>query len=327
MDARQIYSDARCMPPPPLPPQLRGRVFTRADAQLHGISTGVLRGPRIATVFTGVYRYAATDLTPELAVTAALLVLPPDAVLCRTSALAWRGLTWRPLLPLHFASNLASRSRHTAIRLHRHDGTLTPYKDREVLITGPDRTFVDCGTQLSLPELVATGDWLVANAFTDELTLRNYVLQSHLDGVQRARVAAALVRPGAESPRESMARFHLIAWGLPEPEVNVDIRDEDGRFLGRGDLVYEAWRVLVEYDGWYHERDAAQRRRDILRREAFERSGWRVVVLTSADNARAAAWRVYGALRDSGFAGPPPRFQTAQFGRWMQPTGHQRYNK
>lgn len=315
------------MPPPPLPPELSGRVFTRADAQRHGISAGTLRGPRITPVLLGVYRYTETELTPELAVAAARLVLPPDAVLCRSSAIAWHGLVWRPLFPLHFASNLARRSRQASIRLHRHDGTLMPSDVRGVPTTGPDRTFVDCGTQLSLPELVATGDWLLAHGLTDELTLRNYVLQSHLDGVQRARIAAELVRPGSESPRESMARFNLVAWGLPEPKLNIDVLDDDGRFLGRGDLVYEEWRVVAEYDGWYHERDAAQRQRDILRREGFERAGWRVVVLTSADSAQAAAWRVYGALRGGGFEGRPPRFQTSRFGRWMQPTGHQNYNR
>jgi hypothetical protein len=313
------------MAPPSLPPELRGLVFTRADAHRHGISDGTLRGPRITAVLTGIYRYVDTELTPDLAIQAARQALPPDAVLCRTSALAWRGLSWRPLLPLHFATNLALRSRHAAIRLHRHDGTLTPQDMRGVPITGPDRTFVDCGTQLSLPELVATGDWLIAKGFTDDLTLRGYALQSHLDGVQRARVAAELVRPGAESPRESMTRFNLVAWGLPEPHVNLVITDAEGRFLGRSDLVYEAWRVLVEYDGWYHERDAAQRQRDILRREGLEAAGWRVVVLTSADSARAAAWRVYGALRDRGFDGPSPRFQSARFGRWMQPNPRQNY--
>jgi hypothetical protein len=36
--------------------------------------------------------------------------------------------------------------------------------------------------------------------------------------------------------------------GLPEPEVNPDIRNASGRFVGRGDLVYRRWRVIVEYD-------------------------------------------------------------------------------
>ena len=47
--------------------------------------------------------------------------------------------------------------------------------------------------------------------------------------------------------------------------------------------MYRRHKVLVEYDGWYHERDAWQRQRDILRREALEAEGWRVIVVTSAD--------------------------------------------
>lgn len=83
--------------------------------------------------------------------------------------------------------------------------------------------------------------------------------------------------------RESLLRFELVAGGLPEPEVNVDILDRAGRFLGRGDLVYRRQRVVVEYDGWYHERDARQRRKDILRRERLEAAGWRVIVVTALD--------------------------------------------
>lgn len=78
-------------------------------------------------------------------------------------------------------------------------------------------------------------------------------------------------------------RWILVSAGLPEPELNVDIHDDRGTFLARGDLVYRERKVLVEHDGWHHERDAWQRQRDVLRREALETAGWRVIVVTSAD--------------------------------------------
>ena len=61
--------------------------------------------------------------------------------------------------------------------------------------------------------------------------------------------ALELVRPGSESPKETELRLLLIRGGLPEPELNVDVVGKNGRFIGRGDLVYRRHKVLVEYDG------------------------------------------------------------------------------
>ncbi len=148
---------------------------------------------------------------------------------------------------------------------------------------GPRRTFVDCATVLSQRDLLAAGDWLVFNGLLDLLDLRSYVIESHLDGVRRARRIAPMVRERAASVYESYVRWDLIAAGLPEPEVNVDIHDDHGVWLARGDLVYRRWKVLVEYDGWQHERDAAQRQADHLRRERLEAAGWRLIVITIED--------------------------------------------
>ncbi len=282
----------------PLPPQLQGRVFTRADALAAGITPRVLEGPRVVRIHTGVYRYADTELTFALAVTAARMALPMGAALSHLSNLRWRGLAIGPDLPLHFSSNSRTHVERKGIVVHRRQGLLRPDVLRGVQLLGPDRTFVDCGTMLSIRRMVEVGDWLVANGHTDLLTLRAYVIQSHLDGVLRARDAASLVREGSESVRESALRWHLRCADLPEPELNGNIFDEAGTFLARGDIVYRRWKVLVEYDGWHHERDALQRQRDHLRREALEAAGWRVIVITTADmsSPMAIARRVRDAL-------------------------------
>ncbi|MET1134030.1 MAG: hypothetical protein ABWX60_11465, partial [Aeromicrobium sp.] len=70
------------------------------------------------------------------------------------------------------------------------------------------------------------------------------------------------------------------------------------------------WRIVLEYDGWYHERSAAQRHRDLLRREGLEADGWLVLVLVSSDLERPAnlIGRVWRALVSRGYTGPAPRF-------------------
>jgi len=300
----ELLADGGAVPAPhPLPPELDGRVFTRAEALGLGLTARMLEGKRIVSIHPGVYRYRSTPLTYELAVAAALHVLPRDAALSHTSSLRWRGLAMRAELPIHFSTNSRLHIEREGLVVHRRRGLLRSTLLRGVPVLGPDRTFVDCATILSTRELVQVGDWLVAQKQTDLLDLRAYVMQSHIDGVVRARDAASMVREGAESVRESALRWDLIRRGLPEPELNTDILDELGRFLARGDLVYREWKVLVEYDGWQHERDALQRQRDHLRREALEAAGWRVIVVTVADmrEPSAIAARVRQALMQRGY--------------------------
>jgi len=299
------------MPAPrPLPPELAGRVFTRAEALAHGLTPRMLDGSRIVSIHPGVYLYAATEPTLARMVAAARHVLPPDAALSHVSSLRWRGYEVGPELPLHFSTNAPRHVDREGLVVHRRQGWIHPEYLRGVPVLGPDRTFVDCATRLSVATLVRIGDWLVATGQTDVMTLRDYVLASHLDGVQRARRAALQVRTGSESPRETDVRLALLDAGLPEPELNVDLHDRRGRFMARGDLVYRRYAVLVEYDGWQHERDAAQRQHDHLRRERLEAEGWRVIVVTIADmrDPYAVAARVQQALIQRGYSAYSPRF-------------------
>jgi very-short-patch-repair endonuclease len=101
--------------------------------------------------------------------------------------------------------------------------------------------------------------------------LQAYARERHLDGVVLTRRTSLLVRSRVDSVKETDVRLVLVASGLPEPEVNGTIADGRGRFLARGDLVYRGLRIVIEYDGWHHDRSADQRRRDILRRPALVR--------------------------------------------------------
>ncbi len=95
---------------------------------------------------------------------------------------------------------------------------------------------------------------------------------------------------------------------LPEAELNAVVLDAAGGFLARGDLVYRAWKVVVEYDGFHHERDPRTRQHDLRRRELLEAAGWTVIVITAADLARPASVpaRVHAALVLHGYTGPAP---------------------
>lgn len=179
-----------------------------------------------------------------------------------------------------------------------------------LLVTGPDRTFVDCATQLSLVELVQFGDQLLHAGHTNLPTLRQYVSDRHLDGVQRARAASGALDARSESPMESLLRTTLALAGLPRFMSNVPILDTTGRIFARADLLDPARRVIAEYDGWQHERDAVQRKHDAHRREQLDALGYRFLVFSVDDlkDLGQVAWRVFHSLRDRGYRGAPPEF-------------------
>jgi hypothetical protein len=292
---------------PQIPDVLRGQVFTTAEAAAAGLTSSMLRGSHVVQVHRGVWRLAATELTFDLRVRAGVLALPPHAALSHVSSLRWMGISVGRELPIHFSVHAPTQTRSDIV-LHRRQGRISPKDVRGVATLGPDRSFVDSATLLGLRDLVRAGDALVRNGLTTTGTLIDYTVMSHLDGVVRAREAALLVRDRVDSPRETDVRLLLTCAGLPEPQVNVDVHDDHGTWLAKGDLVLRPWRIIVEHDGWHHERDADQRQKDHLRRERIEAAGWTLIVVTQADfeHPTAIVTRVYQALVRRGYRGPPP---------------------
>ncbi len=288
----------------PVPPHLHGRPFTTEEALRAGVSPRMLAGQRFVRIHTGVHRTADTPPTLALLLVAARMVLPQDAVVSHLTALRLRGLEIGPLLPLHFSTNRPREMDRKNLVLHRRQDLLRPILLDGFATLDPIRTFVDVATKLDDRRLLWVGDWLAQHSEMSIPRLCEFVRVSHLDGVQRSRRVAPLVRGGVESVQESNVRWHIVRAGLPEPEVNWDIHDDHGAWLARGDLVFRSWKVLVEYDGWHHERDAAQRQRDHLRREALEAAGWRVIVLSAADlrKPHVIIVRIRQALRQRGLA-------------------------
>ena len=303
-----------------LPPALKAIPFTTATARRHGVGRGVLSGKQCRQLFRGVWISADVEITFRLLLSAALLALPDDVVVSHTSAMRLYGLeprTGRHRL-FEFSTTRTHVTRHLGILLHRRQRRIATIELDDFTVTAPERTFVDCAGRLTFVELVQLGDWLIHTGRTSFDALVAYVLDRHLHGVRRARRAVAYVRDNVESPMETIIRLMLVCARLPEPTCNLTILDDDGHFLGRGDLVFERWKVLVEYDGWHHERSAAQRQQDVRRRERLEAAGWIVIVITSGDLGRAQEipWRVHRAIKARGYSGSAPHMN-AMWHRWF----------
>jgi hypothetical protein len=287
------------------------RPFTREQAVAAGITDARLRGrTAYRRLFRGVYVGARTELTLAVWVHAALLASPPGSVVSHVTALRWYGYELGALLPLHVSSRTTTHSRQRHLTTHRRLHHIRALVLRGVPVTAPDRTLVDLAPDVAVPELIQAIEWMLHRGHTTLTLLTTYALDHHLRGVRRVRQVIGFVREGSESPMETRVRLMIRFAHLPEPAPNVVLRDDRGHFLARGDLVYARWKVLVEYDGWHHERDAGQRQRDIGRRERLEAVGWRVIVVTAGDlrAPRMIVARVHRALVQRGYPGPDPVF-------------------
>ena len=182
----------------------------------------------------------------------------------------------------------------------------------------PDRCFVDAATTVAFVACIIAADRLVHLGHTTPDQLLRYAESVHLDGVARARLRARYVCERVESPRETIVRLMLVFARLPQPETNRWLGSASRR-IARSDMVYLEFRVVVEYDGRWHDDDPNQEAYDELRRVALERAGWTVIVVKSAHlrNPREVVARVYRALVENGYRGPAPVF-SASWSAWFE---------
>lgn len=94
--------------------------------------------------------------------------------------------------------------------------------------------------------------------------------------------ALTLMRPRVRSAMETRARLIFVLAGFPEPEVNAPVVDRAGEWLGEGDLVWRAERVVGEYQGSHHA-DITRRAKDTARLELFRDHGWQAREIFASD--------------------------------------------
>lgn len=263
----------------------------------------MLQGPRYRQVLHGVHVAAAVPASAQLSYDAARLLLP-GAVASHHLAAELLGAPVPACDVVHMAVRRPGRATAVlGLLVHRIDpGTpLTCVDGRWT--TGTAVTFLGLAAYLGMVDLVVLGDAVVRSGRTTAAELVMAAASTRGRGVRLARVAAALVRAGVDSPMETRLRLLLVLARLPEPAVNVVALAADGSWLARPDLVFRAERVLVEYDGRHHRDRAGQWERDLRRRERLESHGWRVIVVTAQQLYRDPAGvvrRVAAALRERG---------------------------
>lgn len=294
--------------PTPLPERFENCAFTVAEALNAGLSPGRLRGRDLVMPFPHVRipaRWLAERTTTTvsekiegkrrrvIAFSSAYLTrMPPHGVYSGATAGYIHGIP----LPLTFLEDdgidvsvpKGTRApRHRGVVGHQVTATWDELTTVSGLpVTGVERTWCDLASVLDVPDLVAAGDWLIhwRALRTTKAKLAAAARQyPSMRWRNRRATALALLNDRAESPKESRLRVHLVTAGLPEPEVNVPIYDGTRR-LGRVDLVYHRYKLIIEYEGEQHLTDVAQWRKDIERVNAFADLGYRTIRATAADD-------------------------------------------
>ncbi|MGY1738253.1 endonuclease domain-containing protein [Geodermatophilus sp. SYSU D00684] len=253
--------------------------YTAASARAAGLTRARLRGPgfvRLAHDLV-VRLDDAIDGRERLALLAGLL--PDDAAFSHRTAAALLGahvdlparahvaLTPRRVLPQR-AEFVVHTRRLAAEDVVVHRGLRTT--------SGP-QTWLDLAEHLPPHELVAVGDALArAGHLTPAALARRLERARRVRGVVRARRCAPLLTPASMSRPESLLRYWLLSSELPDPQPQLAVRDSRGRVVAHGDLGYERWRLLIEYEGRHHA-EPGQFGRDVDRYSLMAADGWLVL--------------------------------------------------
>ena len=293
------------MRPTVIPEALNGQPFRTSDAHALGVSLKTLQGARFRRIAKGVYVAAAAAESHRIRVRGVMLALPPGTIATGVTGLQLYGVDIGTQLPMTFATTHPRQVRRRDVQVTRLK-QLPPHRDG---IASPEHCWLAATFSLNILDLVTAGDWLIRLRRTTLAGLQS-VVQTHSGrGVVLARAAVGLVRERVDSPRETWLRLCLVLAGLPMPECNLIIGDDRGP-IGRVDLVYVAYRLIIEYEGDQHRTDRNQWNRDIDRQEDFTRDRWTLIRVTSerARWPRQLVHAIYRALRANGYHGPAPEF-------------------
>lgn len=304
------------MHPHPLPPVLGGQ-FTVHDAVAKGASRRRMRARDLTAPFIGVRRSAEftrqraeideDDPAPDAAFRRArrrlfddarayAMVMSEGSFFCGRTAAAFGGLPVSTPQLLDVAVIAPHRApRAKGVRGRKVEGHLVAVTTFEGLpVTSPVATWAMLGQELSVRELVQVGDALVqiprddfgrqhpdrALATLNDLAEAT-AMSPRRPGARELRAALELIEVGSSSPLETDYRVGAAEAGLPTPELDVEIFDENRRRLGISEFFYRDYRVVVEVEGDQHRTSKRQWNRDIEKYQDYAGAGIEVVRLTS----------------------------------------------
>jgi hypothetical protein len=268
---------------PFVPEALTGGPFTFDEAKRAGITWKQLQGPSWRRISYGRYLWTGLRESLDLVLFSVNQRLPSGAAFSGRTAAWLHGLDLGPVEPIEVTIPKGSGS-WALVGVSVSQASL-PDRDlcmrRGIPTTSALRTVFDLGSRPPLVEAVVAVDMaLHARLIGLEEPRQLAATRTGSRGIRQFRRVLDLVEPATESPMETRMRMLLVINGLPRPEVQATLRDDQGRFLGRTDLYYSSHRLALEYDGGIHRTTLIE---DNRRQNLLVNAGFRILRFTVAD--------------------------------------------
>ncbi|MEW1962119.1 hypothetical protein AB0269_06635 [Microbacterium sp. NPDC077644] len=272
-----------------------------------------MRGRDLQRPFHGVRADAPLETLRDRCAALGKALRPHQCFSHETAAELWRMPLPSRGGPLHVtAVGARGRVRRPGVvGWERPDDDLPTFLLAGVLVLAPADVWCQLSTRLSRRWLVAVGDFLISGERTDfgrrpplctpEMLADAVRRHGRRRGAVALKWALGMLRAPVDSPRESLLRLALIAGGLPEPEVQLEVMTAKGK--RHGDLGYRSARLIIEYQGDEHRTSRSRWLSDLTRVQLLEDAGYRVILVGAddlRDGARALIARIRRALARSG---------------------------
>ena len=277
--------------------------FVGSDAIAAGLITRAHLRSQYRPIYRGVYVPRRHDVSLKERI-AGVALASPDAVIGGVAASAMHGAKWVGAdVPIELITTGRRQSGLIVRRETLHPDEVTTIAD--IRVTTPARTAFDLGRHLPRDRAISRLDALMnACPFSVEDVMLIAKRHPGMRGLRRLRIALPLVDGGAESPRETRLRLLLIGAGLPKPTTQFVICDENGCYVRRIDMCWEAFKVGAEYDGEQHLTSRAQYVKDVQVSRILERLGWHVIHVIKEDRGHDIVAQAGAALLSRGWATP-----------------------
>jgi len=243
--------------------------------------------------------YAELDLSAryDLLCRAAVRQAVTPVVLSHTSALSqWGCPLWDAGLTEVHLTRPDQRSQRREAQIRHHKGVLVDgdvVEHNGLLVTSPVRAALEYTTVGDVEHSLVEIDDLLHRKLVDLAALRaRYAEMARWPNTLITDLVLRLADARSESVGETRARYLVWSQGLPAPEVNYPIVDENGVEVARVDLAWPAYGLFLEFDGkvkYERLRKMGESASDVVFREKQRQdmicrlTGWRCIRIVWAD--------------------------------------------